>query len=59
MLASLLGRRLGGKGGIKGCESTGVGSREGLPKAAYLVPQLNRKVCSYPESSELMRTKTF
>lgn len=46
MLASLLGRRLKGKGEIKACESTGVGSREGLPKAAHLVPQPNRKVCS-------------
>ena len=46
MLATLLGRRLRGEGGIKGCESTGVGSRDGLLKATHLVPQLNRKVCS-------------
>ena len=46
MLASLLGRRLRWKGEIKACESTGVGSGEGLPKATHLVPQPNRKVCS-------------
>ena len=46
MLASLLGRRLSGDGEIKGCESTGAGFRGGWPKAAYLVPQVNRKFCS-------------